>query len=149
MDHSQQSFQALNESLRLAVLDATPHGVARVVLLYHRILYRTVQTFLLCAVCQQRGALPEEVKRNAATLDEQRRYYTAHIVQFGKPELHGLVKDSLTSIDLSLLCASCLAAFQQQLATTFGESVAQQRVRYHVRRKKRSVPATWQERSGY
>jgi len=70
-----------------------------------------------------------------------------HIVQFGKPELHELVKDSLTWIDLSLLCASCLAAFQQQLATTFGEYVIQQRIRYHVRRKKRSVPANKQERS--
>src|SRR5450755_4751928 len=128
MDHSQQSCQALDEALRLAVLGATPHGVARVVLVYHQLMYLTVQTFLPCRACMHCGALSEEVRRNAAKLEEECRYYTAQRALFGKQQLHQLITDSIRLIDLSSLCASCREAFQQQLATAFGEYVVAQHV---------------------
>ncbi len=138
MDHfRQQCHQTLQETLRLAAISTTPYSVARVVLLYHQAMYMAVQAFIPCNTCLQHGVSLEQTRHNIVQLDKQRAYYATHIGQFGKSELRALITDSLSQVDLSILCASCLGNLQQQLTATFTAQLEKIHIVYHFRSKKR------------
>lgn len=136
MNHFHQSRQSLDTAMRLAAMGTTPHGVARVVLLYHEKMYETVQSFILCDTCVQSGVSLEQSKSNAHKLNEQCSYYKNHIDQFKQKALKQMIRESISQIDLSSVCPDCLEQFQQQLTNAFESQLEQQHIVYHVRRKK-------------
>ena len=136
MDH----FQQLDTALRLAAMEKQPHGVARVVLLYYKQLYQTLDDFQPCQDCQQAGVSLVASQHNTANLRQRCDYYRDHLDQFKKEALEQLIRDTHTAVDLSVLCPSCLARFQSECGKAFTSQLKQgHQITYSVRRKKRSL----------
>jgi hypothetical protein len=138
MDHFQPYRQQLDTALRLAAMEKQPHGVARVVLLYHEQLYQTLDTFQPCQDCQQAGVSLATSQHNVADLRQLCAYYREHLDLFQQTALKQLMRDTLSAMDLSALCPSCLARFQSACSEAFTSQLQQgHRTTYYVRRKKR------------
>ncbi len=136
MKHFQQSKPCLDEALRLAAIGTTPHGVARVVLLFYGTMYGVLQTLTPCETCLQQSALLKQVKENALRLDEQRLSYESHLEQFRKETLKLLIRANRALLDISFLCDPCLNKVQQDLDSAWEAKLANQRITYYIRSKK-------------
>jgi sulfur relay (sulfurtransferase) complex TusBCD TusD component (DsrE family) len=138
MDHFQQYRQQLDTALRLAAMEKQPHGVARVVLLYHEQIYQTLTTFQPCQDCKRAGVSLAASQRNVADLRQRCAYYREHLDQFQQTALKQLMRNTLAAVDLSALCPSCLARFQSACSEAFTTQLQNgYRTTYYVRRKNR------------